>query len=207
MSGWIPTYSIKAGIADTQTSGLYSTLFWMSNAIFRLIWAFCIKASVNKKLRFIFSTITVFSILLIVFQYLNFFSFVCSMGCLYFGAMLAGVYGFCLAFPIDNGFDNTSRNNANIVMAYCIGQGIMPMPLGYVMRFFGYQSLILMMVFICAVSWWCFEQSIKSIDLDRRVNTEVLEALMIDQKVVKNDDRDSTNSVSPNINSKKLSFF
>lgn len=156
MSGWMPTYSIKAGIADTDNSGIYSTLFWISNTIFRVVWALWIKGTVNTKLRFILSSITVVCLFLIILQGLEQYKLVCIVGSIYFGAMLSCVYSFCLALPISNGYKSTTSNNANIVMAYCIGEGVMPAPLGYSMHLFGYKSLMVVVMITCLGSWWSF---------------------------------------------------
>lgn len=155
-------YSIKTGIADVESSGLYSSLFWMSNAVFRIIWAFCIKYPVNSKLRFILSSISVLSVILLLLQWAGLYQLLCWLSTIYFGAMLSCIYGFCLAFPIDNGFKNTTSNSANFVMAYCIGEGIMPAPLGYIMGVFGHRSLIVMVLVTCLLSWWALEKAVDS---------------------------------------------
>lgn len=170
MSGWMPTYSIKAGIAGVETSGLYSTLFWLSNAIFRVVWACWIKGPVNCKLRFILSTISGVSVVLLMLQWAGLYQFVCVLGSVYFGAMLSCIYAFCLAFPADNGFQNTTSNSANFVMAYCIGEGIMPAPLGYIMGLLGYRSLMVVVLVTCLASWWALEKAVLSMRQDKLNN-------------------------------------
>ena len=120
-TGWIPTYSIKAGIADTQGSAIYSLYFWIPNSIGRVVWAMLTKYSVTQRFRVIEITITLTSIGLVLLQFFKMYEIVCIVGSLIFGAMVASFYPFCMTLPLDNGFQNTISNNANFVLAHSIG--------------------------------------------------------------------------------------
>lgn len=50
MGSWIPTYSIKAGIADTDSAALYSFIFWTSNCLCRLCLMY-MPGTVERKIR------------------------------------------------------------------------------------------------------------------------------------------------------------
>jgi fucose permease len=49
IGSWMPTYSIKAGVADTKGSSLFSLLFWGPNCLVRLFWIY-MPTSIEKKL-------------------------------------------------------------------------------------------------------------------------------------------------------------
>lgn len=82
--------------------------------------------------------------------------------------MLACVYSYCLALPIDNGFQVGLANNANFVLANCIGEGLLIGPMGYSMSIFGFQSLVIVMLISCIFSSWCFQMSVVSMRNDKK---------------------------------------
>ena len=83
-------------------------------------------------------TVTLTSILLVVLQYFKFYSLVCILGPFIFGCMLASFFPFCMSLPIDNGFQCTLANNANFMLANCIGEGLLNGSFGYLMQLFGF---------------------------------------------------------------------
>ena len=161
-ASWLPTYSIKAGISETSNAAIYSIYFWLPNTISRVIWAFFIKSSVTDKLKIINISVTIVSIVLVLLQYMEFYAVICVLGPVVFGFMLACVYSFCLALPIDNGFDSTTSNNANFVLANCMGEGLLSAPIGYSMRIWGFQSLFVIICLGCILSFWSYKMAVKS---------------------------------------------
>ena len=137
MSGWIPTYSIKAGVADTEGAAMYSLYFWFPNSIARIVWAL-VNYTVTDRLKFIEIVVTATSFLLVILQFFDLYELVCIIGPVIFGSMLAIFFSFCMALPLDNGFQNTLSNNANFVLANCIGEGVLNGTFGYVMNVFGF---------------------------------------------------------------------
>jgi hypothetical protein len=65
----MPTYSIKAEVADVKGSALFSTLFWVSVCIFKLFWIY-LPGSIEKKLGISFKLTLALVALALVFQYL-----------------------------------------------------------------------------------------------------------------------------------------
>ena len=168
-ASWIPTYSIKAGLADTEGAAIYSLYFWVPNSIARIVWASLTRFTVTKRCKFIETTITLTSFLLVILQFFEMYSFVCLIGPLIFGSMVACFYPFCMALPLDNGFQNTVSNNANFVLANCIGEGLLNGSLGYAMRIFGFDSLMIIVMLSCVVSYWSFEKMAQSFQDDKVV--------------------------------------
>ena len=166
-SSWMPTYSIKSGIADTQTSGIYSLYFWLPNTISRIVWTFFIPWSITKRLKVITTTLALLSFLLVVFQYMEQYTLVCTIGPLAFGSMVGCYFGFCLSLPLDNGFFTNTNNNANFMIAYCIGEGILLGPVGYLMNIFSFRALMFMVLICCIMSAWTFNKTLVSMADDK----------------------------------------
>lgn len=68
MASWIPTYSIKAGIANVDSSAIYSLLFWLPNCLGRLGWMY-VPGSVEKRLGMGLKAVVVTLLVTIIFQY------------------------------------------------------------------------------------------------------------------------------------------
>ena len=93
---------------------------------------------------------------LVVFQYLEMYVLVCTLGPIAFGSMVGCYFGFCLSLPLDQGFFTNTNNNANFMIAYCIGEGLLLGPVGYLMQVFGFKSLMVMVFICCLISVWSF---------------------------------------------------
>ena len=161
-ASWLPTYSIKAGIADASSAAVFTLYFWLANTIARLFWTFLTMYSVTQRLKVILMTVTATSILLVLLQSLELYYLVCTIGPVVFGFMVSCVYSFCVALPIDNGFQSTVSNTANFLLANCIGEGLLNAPMGYSMNIFGFQSLMVIIMISCMVSYYCFNQAVQS---------------------------------------------
>jgi hypothetical protein len=81
--------------------------------------------------------------------------------------MLSCVVAFCIALPLDNGFSCTAFNNANFLLANCVGEGLMNAPLGYSMNIFGFESLIVIVFLSCMASYWSFDKTMNSLEVDK----------------------------------------
>ena len=68
MASWIPTYSIKAGVADVDTSAIYSLLFWLPNCFSRLAWMY-VPGSVQDRLGLSLKTVFIASFIPVLLQY------------------------------------------------------------------------------------------------------------------------------------------
>jgi hypothetical protein len=67
---------------------------------------------------------------------------VCYFAPISIGIFISGVYGFCLSWVVNNGFAFCPEDNANYLLSYIIGEGLLIMPMGYTMGFFGFKSMI-----------------------------------------------------------------
>lgn len=65
------------------------------------------------------------------------------------GICLSAMYALFFSMAIDFGYGLSPSNTANFTMAASLGEGLLVMPIGYAMGFFGYKSLI---VIICLMS-------------------------------------------------------
>ena len=161
-ASWIPTYSIKSGIANTEGSAIYSFWFWFTNAIARPIWALLGRYSVSQRARIIVITLTFTSFLLVLLQYLELYTLVCIIGPVVFGTMMACFFTFCIALPLDNGFQNTIANNANFILANAMGEGVINGSLGYLISIFGFKVMMIVVMISSIASYWSLRGVISS---------------------------------------------
>lgn len=120
-ASWLPTYSIKAGVATYEESGIFSMYFWMSNSVARLVWIFLIPGSITFKTKIVAISTTILAAILIVLQSMELYKLVCVMGPLLFGFLLGCMHSFIYTLPLDRGIHVSNANNAHFTFANCIG--------------------------------------------------------------------------------------
>lgn len=70
IGSWMPTYSIKAGVADTKGSALFSSLFWITNCVVKVFWVY-LPGSIETKLDISLKLVLLSAVLSWVFQELE----------------------------------------------------------------------------------------------------------------------------------------
>ena len=100
---------------------MYSLYFWLPNTLSRVVWAFFVMTPIKDRLSLITRTLCVFGAALVWLQLLGKYEIICVAGPMAFGCMLGCFLSFCLALPLSLGFYSTTANNANMMLAYCIG--------------------------------------------------------------------------------------
>ena len=73
-------------------------------------------------------------VLMLIFQLMGMYSAVCYSGGIISGFTLANMYSLCVATPNSHGFQVTVTNSAHIVLANCIGEGVLVTLYGYSMK-------------------------------------------------------------------------
>lgn len=141
VASWISTYSIKAGVADIQTSAIYSTLFWVPNCFFRIFWMY-VPGNVEYRLGLGLKGAICTMVMALLLQYGQYYSAVCILLPICSGLFIAGVFGFIMALAVDKGFTSSSTDNSNILLGNSFGEGFLIMPLGYSMGIFGFKMLL-----------------------------------------------------------------
>jgi fucose permease len=163
-ASWLPTYAIKSGVSTLEHAAVYSSYFWLPNALGRLVWTFLVKCSYTCRLKIIFGSGAIISFLAVILQFLQEYRLICLICPVLFGTMLACVYSFCLALPLERGFKTTTANNAHFMLANCIGDGIVLGPVGYSIKFFGFKSLIVIVFLSYLLSSWSLHKTLDSMD-------------------------------------------
>lgn len=131
---WLPTYAIKSGISTAEQSSIYSIYYGLPNSISRFAWIFIFKCSVRVKLTIITTTLSILAFVLVILQHFELYSIVCIVGPVVFGGMLGCFLSLVMTLCLDYGIHSNTKNNANFMMAYCIGEGVLLAPVGYLMR-------------------------------------------------------------------------
>jgi len=109
---------------------------------------------------------------LLFLQQMELYLLVCILGPLVFGFMLGCMHTFCFALPVDSGFHVTNANNAHFMFVNCIGEGLLLAPVGYLMKAAGFQTLPVVILVSCCLSYWCFREAVVSMDDDKQRNKE-----------------------------------
>jgi hypothetical protein len=173
MANWISTYSIKAGVSSLEISTIYSFLFWLTNCICTFVWMY-VPGTVNERmgmglrLAFIAMIVTVF------FQYLGLYRFVCIFAPISSGILISGIFGFGISLPVANGFLSSPQNNANFILSNAFGEGLLIMPMGYSMIFFGYEAFMIEICVFAGMEYWIFGEVKKSMSEDMKTYEEQL---------------------------------
>jgi hypothetical protein len=100
----------------------------------------------------------------LIFQYAEWYRFVCIFVPIGTGIFMAGVYGFCIALAVDNGFVTSPQDNANFILSNSIGEGLLITPLGYSMNLFGYKALMVEIFGSSILSYWSFCRAMESME-------------------------------------------
>lgn len=94
--------------------------------------------------------------LAIIFQYAGWYQLVCMFVPITMGIVTAGVYGLCVALPVENGFSSCPQDSANFVLGNSIGEGLLIMPLGKSMHIFGFKAFIVEVFIFVTLCFWSF---------------------------------------------------
>lgn len=166
IGSWMPTYSIKAGVADTKGSSLFSLLFWGPNCLVRLLWIY-MPVSIEKKLGVALNLVLVAAIITLFLQLSGQLEMVCYFAPISIGIFISGVYGFSLSWTVNNGFAFCPEDNANFLLSYIIGEGLLIMPMGYTMGLFGFKSMIIEVCFFSLLTLIAFIFAVGSMEDDK----------------------------------------
>ena len=135
-AAWIPTYAFKAGIATPDQASSLASIFWIVNTIARLMLLYW-EGPVQYRLRVLLRLLIACTLMIVVLQALGFYLFVSYAGVISSGACLSAMYALFFSIAIDYGYGLSPSNTANFAMSASLGEGMLVMPIGYAMGFFG----------------------------------------------------------------------
>jgi fucose permease len=170
-ANWIPTYAFKAGVANEDEASSLASIFWIVNTIARLVllyWTGPIAYRLKILLRFL-----VASTLMVVFlQMMGLYLIVSYVGVISSGICLSAMYALFFSIAIDYGYYLSPSNTANFAMSASMGEGLLVMPIGYAMGFFGIEALIIIIFIMSAVMMFIFEYLIAHLASDSTKSKE-----------------------------------
>jgi hypothetical protein len=100
----------------------------------------------------------------LIFQYFEWYKLVCIFVTIGTGIFMAGIFGFSIALPVDNGFVTSPQDNANFILSSSIGEGLLITPIGYSMNLFGYKALMVEIFGFSILSCWSFSRAMVSME-------------------------------------------
>ena len=135
-ANWLPTYAKKAHVASKAEASSIASIFWIVNTIARLILLYW-TGPVQYRLRVLFRLLVASTIMVVVLQFLQLYLIVAYVGAISSALCLSAMYALFFSIAIDYGYGLSPSNTANFAMSASLGEGILVMPIGYAMRFFG----------------------------------------------------------------------
>jgi len=54
------------------------------------------------------------------------------------------------------------------MMAYCVGEGLLLAPVGYLMRYYNFKALVYAVLVCCLISSWGFQKAVSSLEADAK---------------------------------------
>ena len=75
--------------------------------------------------------------MVVILQFLELYLLVAYLGAISSALCLSAMYALFFSIAIDYGYGLSPSNTANFAMSASLGEGILVMPIGYAMRFFG----------------------------------------------------------------------
>jgi hypothetical protein len=94
--------------------------------------------------------------MIVILQALGLLAIVSYAGVISSGACLSAMYALFFSMAIDFGYGLSPSNTANFAMSASLGEGLLVMPVGYAMGFFGYKALIVIICLLSCVMWGVF---------------------------------------------------
>ena len=96
--------------------------------------------------------------LMVVFlQFLELYLIVAYLGVITSGLCLSAMYALFFSMAIDYGYGLSPSNTANFAMSASLGEGMLVMPIGYAMGFFGIEALIIIVFLMSSLMMGIFE--------------------------------------------------
>ena len=77
------------------------------------------------------------TVIIVVLQTFGYYEFVSYAGVISSGACLSAMYALFFSVAIDFGYGLSPTNTANFAMSASLGEGMLVMPIGYAMGYFG----------------------------------------------------------------------
>jgi hypothetical protein len=121
-----------------------------------------VPGSIEKRLGISLKAVLITMVITVIFQYAEWYQIVCIFAPLASGTLIAGVFAFGIALPVDNGFIPSAQDNANFIIANSLGEGLLIMPVGYSINFFGFKVLMIEICIFSFLSYWSYIKVAKS---------------------------------------------
>ena len=100
-------------------------------------------------------------------QICELFKMVCFFSSISVGMLISGVFGFGLSLVVKNGFRFCPDNNALFVLSNALGEGMLIMPMGFVMGLLGYKTMVVEIFFFAAFALISFYLAMSSMEDDK----------------------------------------
>ena len=122
--------------------------------------------TVEKRLKILTKGLFASTVFLVILQEFGYYTAVSYFGAFTQGMFLASMYALFLSITPERGFKMNSSNTANFMTSASLGEGLLIMPIGYAMGFFGFKSLIVIICVLSGGMYLIFEILLKRFDED-----------------------------------------
>lgn len=104
--------------------------------------------------------------MVVVLQFMELYLIVAYAGAISSALCLSAMYALFFSIAIDYGYGLTPSNTANFAMSASLGEGLLVMPIGYAMSFFGIEALVIIIFLMSSTMMFIFEYGVKHMHKD-----------------------------------------
>jgi len=112
---------------------------------------------VQYRLRILLRLLVACTLMVVFLQFLELYLIVAYLGVITSGLCLSAMYALFFSMAIDYGYGLSPSNTANFAMSASLGEGMLVMPIGYAMGFFGIEALIIIVFLMSSLMMGIFE--------------------------------------------------
>lgn len=100
-----------------------------------------IPGNIQYRLGIALKGVFLISAIALILQFIDAYYALCYIITIGTGLFIGCVYGFGIALAADSGFEPSASDNADLVLANALGEGLLITPIGYSMHIFGFRVL------------------------------------------------------------------
>lgn len=131
--GWISSYATLSKIASKQVAAMFSTIFWMSYTLARLLSGF-IDVKVSTKLKRLTELGLLASIICAVLSFLNEKPLATILCAVLQGISVSGIFPLTLSIPYEFSMMVNESTLSNLMLTMMLSEGILAASTGLLMK-------------------------------------------------------------------------
>ena len=157
------------GVSNAEEATFASSVFWISNTVFRVILIFW-TSKISLRLKVLLGGMVVGCTVNLIACLGGHHWFASHIGSFLNGMFLACLFALYISLPSEFDFKVTKRNTANFMMCSTLGEGVLSMPIGYGMGVFGAELLFFTEFSLAIGSFLLMIRGVQILERDSKAN-------------------------------------